>query len=690
MYFKMAFNNVKKSFKDYTIYFLTLTFAVCIFYSFNSINSQTILADLNKGQSQYIELMNQFMSILSIGVSVILGALIIYATNFLIKRRKKEFAVYMILGMRKRNMSIVLFLETLYIGIISLAVGLILGLILAQILSIFTAKLFVLEMTKYSFVVSYNAIVKTIIYFGIMYAIVMIFNVLVVSQYKLIDLLSAGKKNEKIKIRNIYVSILILLLSFVILQAAYRYIGISSLDFTKIEFKLSIILGIIGTLFFFYGISAVMLGILQRNPKIYLNNLNSFSIRQISSRFNTNFISMTVICLMLLVTMGTLACGLSVKDSLEKTLKDSTSFDASLQVVNLNEDGEGINAEEALSKEGYTLGENDEYVVFKSYSNGNVSTSELLKKYAEKKNDSSLDDFLNSDVFKEQTNMIPISVYNELRAFKNEKSVDLNDDEILVACNYEPFMDVAEEFAENEDSIDIMGKNYKIKDDDIVKEYSYNSPTATTLFSLIVPDNLVTGENISVSEEVVNIDFIGSDENKKDSENKLTSILYKGISNLDDAEISAQKEKGYYIYGMTKQMCLDMSRGLSTLVLFIAVYLGIVFLLASAAVLALQQLSSCNESVERYKSLRKIGATRSMINKSILTQVCTFFICPLALAAVHAYVGVRAVNNYLMALGSSNKLGSILVTALIIMIVYGGYLYGTYISYKNVIDNEFN
>ncbi len=486
-----------------------------------------------------------------------------------------------------------------------------------------------------------------------MYVIVMIFNVFVVARYKLIDLLSAGKKNEKIKIRNIYVSILILLLSFVILQAAYRYIGISSLDFTKIEFKLSIILGIIGTLFFFYGISAVMLGILQRNPKIYLNNLNSFSIRQISSRFNTNFISMTVICLMLLVTMGTLACGLSVKDSLEKTLKDSTCFDVSLQIVNLNENGEEINVEEALNKEGYILGENEKHFVFKSYSNENVSASELLKKYADKKNDSTLDDFLNVHSIKKQINMIPISVYNELRAFKNEKTIDLNSDEILVACNYEPLMDVAEDFTKNENLINIMGKEYKIKDNDIVKEYTYNSPAATTIFSLIVPDNLVEGGNISVAEEV-------------------------------------QKENGYYIYGMTRQMCFDMSRGLSTLVLFIAVYLGIVFLLASAAVLALQQLSSCSESVERYNSLRKIGATRSMINRSILTQVCTFFICPLALAAVHAYVGVRAVNSYMMALGSSNKLSSILVTALIIMIVYGGYLYGTYILYKNVIDNEFN
>ena len=137
-------------------------------------------------------------------------------------------------------------------------------------------------------------------------------------------------------------------------------------------------------------------------------------------------------------------------------------------------------------------------------------------------------------------------------------------------------------------------------------------------------------------------------------------------------------------------MCMDASRGLSTLVLFVAIYLGIVFLLSSAAVLALQQLSSCNESIERYSSLRKIGASRSMINKSIFTQVAIFFMFPLILAVVHSVVGIRAVNSYLIALGFSNKMSSILVTALIIIIVYGGYLYGTYISYKNVIDNEFN
>ena len=689
MYFKMAFNNVKKSFKDYTIYFLTLTFAVCIFYSFNSINGQTIMADLNKGQTQYIDIMNKFMSILSIGVSVILGALVIYATNFLIKRRKKEFGIYMTLGMRKRTMSIILFLETLYIGIISLVIGLVLGLIVAQILSIFTAKLFVLQMSKYSFVICNEAIIKTILYFAVMYLIVMLFNIFVVSRYKLIDLLSAGRKNENVKVRNIYISSVILFLSFIVLGIAYRCIKIASLDFTKIEFKIAIIFGIIGTLFFFFGISSVLFGILQKKSNIYLNNLNSFSIRQISSKFNTNFISMTVICLMLLVTIGTLSCGLSVKDSLEATLKESTYFDASVSIEKFDDKTSSLQIEEALKEDGYILGEHDEYINIKTFSNKNVSSSDILRKYIENKNDPTLNEFLEVPKMKEQTNMIPISEYNKLRKFKNEETVKLEDNEVLIASNYEPLKDTLNGFLENEDEITISNNNYKIKSKELVTEYICTAPTATTLFSIIVPDNLVMGDNIEVDDDIININFKGTEEEKKIAEEKITSIFYEKMFSNDEA-IDEANEKGYYIYGITRQICYDVSRGLSTLILFIAIYLGIVFLLSSAAVLALQQLSSCSESIERYKALKKIGATKNMINKSILIQVCTFFILPLILAIVHSYVGINAVNSYLVTLGSSNKLNSILITAAIIVIVYGGYLYGTYISYKNVIDNEFN
>lgn len=689
MYFKMAFNNVKKSFKDYTVYFLTLTFAVCIFYSFNSISSQSILGELNEGQAQYIDILNQMMSILSVGVSVILGGLIIYATNFLIKRRKKEFGLYMILGMKKRSMSLILFFETFYIGIISLAAGLALGLILAQILSIFTAKLFVLEMTKYSFSISYQAVIKTILYFAIMYLIVMIFNIVCVSRYKLIDLLSAGKKNEKVKIKNIYVSTLILILSIVMLGFAYYYIGISSLDYTKPEFKYSIILGILGTLFFFYGISSVLFYIVSKKSSVYYNKLNSFSIRQISSKFNTNFLSMTVICLMLLVTIGSLACGLAVKDSMESTLKKSTQFDASISYNSIDENAENTDPIKAMESLGYDFNKNSDTMIVKTYYYDNINARDLLSKYADDA-DKAVKEMLNGNLFEGSTNMIPISIFNEVRKMQGNAPVELAENEILVASNYETMKDVSEKFAENENNLVIEGKEYKIKEKKVFDDCIYTTPTASTLFSLVVPDELIENDHAHISEQIINVNFKGSEEDKKIEEDKLTKILNAESFRDYSEQKKINEERGFVIYGMTRQMCMDASRGLSTLVLFVTIYLGIVFLLSSAAVLALQQLSSCNESIERYSSLRKIGASRSMINKSIFTQVAIFFIFPLILAIVHSVVGVRAVNSFLMALGSSNKMSSILITSLIIIIVYGGYLYGTYISYKNVIDNEFN
>lgn len=687
MYFKMAFNNVKKSLKDYTVYFLTLTFAVSIFYSFNSINSQSIFTELNEGQAQYIEALNQMMSVLSVGVSVILGCLIIYATNFLIKRRKKEFGLYMILGMKRRSMSTILFLETFYIGIVSLAVGLALGLVFAQMLSILTAKLFVLEMTKYSFSISSQAILKTIIYFGFMYLIVMIFNIICVSRYKLIDLLSAGRKNEKIKFRNIYISAAIFILSIIVLGFAYHYIGVSQFDYTKVEFKISIILGVIGTLLFFYGISSVLFYAVSKQTGFYFNQLNSFSIRQILSKFNTNFISMTVICLMLLVTIGALSCGITVKDSMESTLKNSTKFDASISYYVNDENSKIPTEEEVLKSIGYDFNENSDTMLLRGYYLDSLSSKDLLLKYADT---DSLKEMLNGPAFEKGVNIISISDFNKAREMLGNKPVELSENEIIIENNYDVIKDVVDKFIKNENSINIKGEEYIIKEKKVFDDCLYTSPIASTIFNLIVPDKLINGDDVQLVEQIININFKGSEEVKKAEEEKLTAVLNKESFRDYSEQVKIDEERGFGLNGMTRQMCLDANRGLSTLVLFVAIYLGIVFLLSSAAVLALQQLSSCNESVDRYRALRKIGASKSMINKSIFTQVAIFFIFPLVLAVVHAVVGIKAINSFLMALGSTNQFSSILVTAFIIIIVYGGYLYGTYISYKNVIDNEFD
>ena len=168
---KLSLKNIKKSIKDYAIYFFTLILGVAIFYVFNALESQTVLMDVSSSTKEIIKLMMTMLSSVSIFVSFILGFLIIYASRFLMKRRNKEFGVYLTLGMSKRKISMILFFETLFIGFLSLIVGLGLGVILSQFMSLLVANMFEADLTKFTFVFSSSACIKTIIYFSMMYFI---------------------------------------------------------------------------------------------------------------------------------------------------------------------------------------------------------------------------------------------------------------------------------------------------------------------------------------------------------------------------------------------------------------------------------------------------------------------------------------------------------------------------------------
>ena len=226
MLFKLAFENIKKSFKDYAIYFITLVLGVTIFYMFNSIDSQEAMLQVSSSQKEFIKIMIQMLGFISIFVAVILGLLIVYANNFLINRRKKEFGIYMTLGMGKRQISKIILMETVFIGVISLLVGLVFGIFGSQLMSILVAKMFQANMSKFEFVFSSAACIKTCIYFAIMYVAVMIFNTITISRYKLISLLNAIKKNEKVKIKNPIISIFIFLIGACILGWAYYTVTI--------------------------------------------------------------------------------------------------------------------------------------------------------------------------------------------------------------------------------------------------------------------------------------------------------------------------------------------------------------------------------------------------------------------------------------------------------------------------------
>ena len=312
------------------------------------------------------------------------------------------------------------------------------------------------------------------------------------------------------------------------------------------------------------------------------------------------------------------------------------------------------------------------YSILSAYSI-NFDLKSLLYNYAESDDKREMLDY----PIASQADFITISDYNNFRKLRDLDPIALNEDEVIISSNYAAMIDMVKSYLDKNKKIKIENKEYKIKNDKLLEESFFNMPIAINVFSIIVPDNTVS-ENNKIA-EALNFNIVG-DSKEEELEGIMDKLLLDRNNN--------SKKEDFYIDGYTREMCYTENKGLSAILLFIAIYIGIVFLLASAAVLSLQQLCECNDSLERYISLNKIGASKKIINKSIFKQVLTFFLFPLALALVHSYVGIKTVNSYLLALGESNKIYPMLITALILVIVYGGYLYATYISYKNVINNE--
>ena len=671
MYSKIALNSVKKSFKDYTIYFLTLTFAVCIFYSFNSIESQKAMLDLTVNQKAYMKLFSSVISIASVFVSFILGALIIYANNFLIKKRKKEMGIYITLGMPKRKVSNILLLETVLIGIISLGIGLILGVVLSQGLSILTAKLFMGSMTSYQFAFSINAVLKTILYFGIIFLLVMIFNTVIISKYKLIDLLNASKKNEKIKMRNPVISSIIFCLAVIFIVVAYIFVNKSGLDIQSTYFELSIVLGVIGTFLFFFGLSGIVLYVIQRSKNIYLKNLNIFIVRQISSKFNTNFLSMSLICLMLFITTVMLSSGLGFKNTMEQGVKKNTPFDASIEIYYSSDSVSQANELTQVVNNQLSKYTNKSYIA--QYQLNDVSMRKMLLPYVPNTMKKAIDNSYNDYCM-----AVSISQYNKMRELEGQKPINLANNDVLVLSNVQKFEGSINDFIKNNGKIDIInGTEYKVQNDKAIEDSLYSSGMAINTITLVVPDKIV--QNLIPYTGYININYTGSNTEKKTQESNIEAIFDK---------LNREKPDGYIGNGYTRTQLYEQSLGLSAIVIYLSIYLGIVFLIASAAVLALQQLSEASDSINRYKALRKIGVTDKMINKSIFIQTLIYFGAPLALAIVHSIVAIYVVNDFISALGSTNIIISALIILVFILLIYSGYFYATYTSYKRIIKNN--
>ncbi|EMX0193165.1 MULTISPECIES: FtsX-like permease family protein [Bacillus cereus group] len=661
MYSKIAIGNVKKSFKDYAIYFLTLTLAVCIFYSFNSIESQKALVEINAADRKYVPTVMNAISDVSVFVSVILGGLILYANNFLIKKRKKELGIYMTLGMGRRNISRILVTETFLVGIISLVSGLIIGIGVSQGLSTFALKLFDLPINKYKFAISTGAIGKSVLYFGIMFLLVMLFNVYVVSKYKIIDLLTAGKKNEDVKFRNPLIYVIIFIMCVASLGYAYVTVLKIGLNYNNPMLMVSIILGILGTLLFFFSLSGFILYVVKKNKKVYFKGLNIFIIKQINSKVNTNFISMSVICLMLCLTMVVLSTGISFNRIMDERTKETTPFDASIKLENKDE---SYTIEDVLNKANFKISNNEKYVSYNVYPTG-MEVVDLVPE-------------VRKDYKKSGMDFIKVSDYNKILNLKGEKEITLNNNEVLLLSNDKRLLNSINERLKNSNKVNIKEKEYLVKYNKIIQESLYTSDTQPYFFTIVINDEFVSGYKIT--ESVLNVNYL--DGNREEYNKKYDNVA-RGFYNENGPKLNI-----IHISGISKDEVRAESKGLKTIILFIGIYIGIVFLITSMAVLALQQLSEASDSIDRYKSLKRIGSNGTMIDKTIFIQTFVYFSLPVILALIHSVVGIYVVNDFINAFQQIDMILPALMTGLVFLVVYVGYFYTTYVGYKNIVKSN--
>ena len=679
MYSKIAMKNVKKSFKDYSIYFLTLILAVCIFYSFNSIESQKAFMEMSASGAEFIDEVSAMISCVSVFVAVILGSLIIYANNFLIKKRNKELGIYMTLGMGKAKISKILIFETIIVGVLSLISGLIIGFIASQGLSVLVVKLFQFNMNKFTFMISISAIGKTICYFGIMFLMVMIFNTFVISKYKIIDLLIVGRKNEEIKFKNPMIYFITFIICVISLSSAYKLVIDVGLEVEDPRFIISIILGIIGTVLFFFSLTGFILYIVKNNKSIYFKGLNIFIIKQINSKVKTNFISMSVICLMLFVTIVTLSTGFSFKNALESSLEEATPYDFSAYVY-IDPDYNVISIEESLNKMGISFNDNAKVVYYNEY-----------------KNSESFNDIMNLNQsdgnFNPEIRYIKISDYNKMRAISNEEPIELAKDEVLVTSTASKVLPEIKEYMSKNDTLSIENTTYKIKNKNVIENNLSTYYMTNNFCTIVINDEFCDKAEAILSR--VNVNFkLDKDKSQDDLMKSIDDFNDRRYSYSNDSmSSSVDKDKDDYegigyVMASSRNYIYESNRGVTTTILFVGIYLGIVFLISSMAVLALQQLSEASDSIDRYISLRRLGVSKKSINKTIFMQTLVYFSIPVFLAFVHSIVGIKVTNTFISLYNQPNIAASSLITAGIFLIMYIIYFNITYIGYKNIVKSK--
>lgn len=661
---KLAFGNMRKLLHDYAVYFLTLVLGVAVFYAFNtmSVQGDFLRGDVGETLSQ----VGQILDGLTVFLAVILGFLMVYANNFLMRRRKKELGLYQVLGMRTGQVNVVLALETLLVAAVSFGVGIALGVLVSQVLLFVTARMFATTVQHFSFFFSTDAFMLTLACFGVIFVVMMLFNWITLRRVRLIDLMSSARQNEKQFVRRLPLSIVLTAAGLVLMGVAYwRLIrdGFPMDNSMQGGFIITTIMVAVGTFVFFYGLAGTLTALLTHMRGFYWRDLHMFTTRQIASRVNTTALSMGVIALILFLAMTT---GMSICNTLNAMVEKGTPYSASISVLPTDPVADPIDLEAEAAKVGIDLSAVGSHAtvriaVIPSELEGATSTFQRISELTGETIPKGFEHAMVGEV-------VSLSDYNAARALLGMEPVSLADGQYLLLCN----MDQVEPFVNGG-----LEKGFSVTVGDVTL-----TPARATVIddaSAVLQDN---GLGANPGTFVVADDLAAS----LPTYQQVIDVMYAGPTEEGDAALKGLEERLSDSLGERSALTtVDtvtsvLADGTTTtgLISYMAIYIGFVLVIACAAILAIQQLSNASDSAGSYRTLSELGCSERLIFGSLRAQVAIAFALPLAVGLAHSLCAISVLNELVSAFGYSDALDGMTLGLVLFALVYGGYLALTY------------
>ena len=664
MYGKIIWKNVIKNIRDYGIYFFTLLISVSVFYAFNAIESQPAFRDMKENGGEMAEQMISLIGIVSIFIAVMLAFLIIYANQFLLKRRKKEMGIYMTLGMSENRISKMFVAETILIGIFAMAGGIGIGCILSQGISVIALKLFNYDLSTYRFSFSMNALKETLICFIIIYVCVILFNIRTIRTVKLIDMLNASRKNEMMKVKRMRYQCLILACAFVLyaLVAVLIYKG-KGLNPTSKQFGVAALSICVATAFLIYSMAGLLLGVLRKNKKWYLKNVNAFLIRQISSKIQSNYMTMTVVSLLLTATICIISVGMGMADSMNKMAENATPYDVLIFRYEMGENCTENSVRQELKEKGVQLDEAFENQIFiRMAVDADLTYDKIL---------SNTNDLAPVDKSLPQSHVcvIGLSDYNAAMKMQGKSPVTLEKNTYLINSNYDRTNELLQEQLDKQCNLTIAGIELRPQSKEVLHNTYYMSAVGMNDQGTVIVEDKVAEQL-----EQDALLFLGNYRDEYDNSDFETK-MYTMMGETKDSPFDV----------MTKQAVCEAFYGMFAIVAFICSYIGVIFLIISVAVLSLQQLTQTNDNVIRYTVLNKIGVESKMCSQTIFKTILVYFGVPLLVGVSYSAVALpKLIQKVQGSIGMEIGTQVIYIVALLLAI-YGSYFALTYISCKKMI-----